>query len=182
MTVETAVSLAAGVAAHSLVLEAFGADSPIELMSAGVLIWRLRIELRSGTAFPEAIERRASRLAAAFLFVLSAYIAVSAAYDLWTHRGQDFTMPGFIVAAAAIPLMYLLAKTKLRTAAEIDSRALRADAVESITCGYLSLIVIIALVAQALLRAWWVSGVSALVIVPFLIREGHESWAQDSCC
>ena len=40
MAVEAAVAIGAGVAAHSLVLEAFGIDSVIELTSAGVLIWR----------------------------------------------------------------------------------------------------------------------------------------------
>src|ERR1700688_4102426 len=41
MTVEAAVAIAAGWVASSLVLAAFGLDSLIELMSAGVLMWRL---------------------------------------------------------------------------------------------------------------------------------------------
>ena len=182
MTVEAAVSIAAGVAAHSLVLEAFGADSVIELLSAGILIWRLRVELERGLAFPEAVEHRASRLAGGLLFALSAYVAVDAVYALWTRQAQGFTIAGLVVTGAAIPVMYVLAKRKLRIADRIGSRALRADAVESITCGYLAVVVVVALLAQLLLGAWWVSGVSALALVPFLVREGREAWNEDSCC
>ena len=48
LIIEAGVALAAGLAAHSLTLVAFGADSVIELMSAAVLLWRLDLELRRG--------------------------------------------------------------------------------------------------------------------------------------
>jgi divalent metal cation (Fe/Co/Zn/Cd) transporter len=153
MTVEAVVALGAGVAAHSLVLEAFGADSVIELMSAGVLIWRLRVELKNGTSFSEATEHRASRIGGGLLFALSAYVTVGAIYGLWRRQGQDFTIAGLLVTGAAIPAMAFLARGKLKIADRIGSRALRADAVESLTCGYLSVVVFVALVAQLLRRA-----------------------------
>jgi hypothetical protein len=53
-------------------LIAFGVDSLIELASAGVLLWRLTIEIRDGAEFSEAIERRASKMAGALLFILAA--------------------------------------------------------------------------------------------------------------
>ena len=182
MTVEAVVALAAGVAAHSLVLEAFGADSMIELMSAGILIWRLRAEQKNGTSFSEVIEHRASRIGGGLLFALSAYVMVGAVYGLWRRQGQDFTIAGLLVTGAAIPTMSFLARGKLKIADRIGSRALRADAVESLTCGYLSVVVFVALVAQLLLGAWWVSGASALILVPFLLREAREAWQEDNCC
>jgi divalent metal cation (Fe/Co/Zn/Cd) transporter len=60
MLIEAAVAIGAGLAAHSLSLIAFGADSLIELASAGVLLWRLDVEIRQGAEFSESIERRAS--------------------------------------------------------------------------------------------------------------------------
>jgi len=182
MVVEAVVALTAGVAAHSLVLEAFGADSVIELLSAGLLIWRLRVELNSGRAFSETIEHRASRVGGSLLFALSAYVAVGAVYGLWTRQGQDFTKAGLIVSGAAIPVMYFLAKGKLRVADQIGSRALRADAIESVTCGYLSSVVFVALIGQFLFNVWWVPAVSALVLVPFLVREAREAWEGGHCC
>ena len=46
MIVEAILSLEAGYQAHSLALTGFGMDSLIELVSAGILVWRLRIEAR----------------------------------------------------------------------------------------------------------------------------------------
>ena len=67
------------------------------------------------------------------LIVLAAYVVVSAAYGLWTREGQEFSTPGLILAALAIPIMWWLARAKMRVADQIGSKALRADAVESIT-------------------------------------------------
>ena len=43
MAVEATVAIGSGISAQSLSLIAFGADSLIELASAGVLLWRLTI-------------------------------------------------------------------------------------------------------------------------------------------
>jgi Protein of unknown function (DUF2975) len=87
MMAETAVAIGAGIAAHSLLLVAFGIDSIIEIISACVLIWRLSVELRRGRAFSEAAERRASRIAGTLLFALALYVVAGAAWGLWQHRG-----------------------------------------------------------------------------------------------
>src|ERR1700693_2255112 len=155
MVIEAAVAIGAGLAAHSLSLIAFGADSLIELASAGVLLWRLDVEMRLGADFPESVEHRASRIGGVLLFALAAYVVVSAAYGLWVRQGQEFSMPGLILAVLAIPIMSWLARAKMRVAEQIDSRALRADAVESITCGYLSGIVVLGLIAQLFMPGWW---------------------------
>ncbi|HVZ32720.1 MAG TPA: cation transporter, partial [Polyangiaceae bacterium] len=176
MIVEAVIAIGSGVSAHSLVLQAFGADSVIELVSAGVLVWRLRVELQSQGSFPEHVERRASRIGGALLFALCAYVTIGAIHSLWTHQGQTFTKAGLAVTAAAIPIMYGLAKSKLRMADRLGSRALRADAMESLTCGYLSVVVVVALLAQLFVGAWWVCAASALVLVPFLLREARAAW------
>jgi divalent metal cation (Fe/Co/Zn/Cd) transporter len=177
MLIEAAVAIGAGLAAHSLSLIAFGADSLIELASAGVLLWRLDVEIRQGAEFSESIERRASRIGGALLFVLAAYVVVSAAYGLRMREGQEFSLPGLIIAALAIPVMWWLAKAKMRVADRIGSRALRADAIESVTCGYLSGVVLIGLVTQLLMPAWWwVDSIASLVIVALLVKEGREAW------
>jgi hypothetical protein len=72
MAVEAIIALTSGIAAHSISLMAFGIDSLIELASAGVLIWRLSVELKHGRAFSETAERIASRIAGGLLFALAA--------------------------------------------------------------------------------------------------------------
>lgn len=182
MTIEAIVAVVAGIAAHSLSLLAFGIDSIIELISAGVLLWRLTVELRHGEKFSEAAERTASRIGGALMFALAVYVVVSASWSLWNREGEAFSLPGSIVTAFAIPTMYFLARAKLRLAEQLGSRALRADAVESIACGYLSAVVVVGLLAQFLFGAWWIDGVTSLAIVYFLIREGREAWQGDDCC
>jgi divalent metal cation (Fe/Co/Zn/Cd) transporter len=182
MMVETAVAIGAGIAAHSLLLFAFGTDSVIEIVSACVLIWRLSVELRRGRDFSEAAERRASRIAGALLFALALYVVAAAAWGLWQHQGAEFSTPGLILTVAAIPIMYVLSRQKLALAEQLGSRALRADAIESITCGWLSFVVVIGLVAQLALAAWWVDSVASLAIVYFLFKEGREAWNGGDCC
>ena len=180
MLIEAAVALGSGVAAHSLSLIAFGADSVIELASAGVLLWRLDVERRRGAEFPESIEQRASRIGGALLFALAAYVVISAAYDLWVREGQEFSVLGLMVAVLAIPVMWRLAKVKMRVADQIGSSALRADAVESITCGYLSGVVIVGLLIQLFMPDWWwVDSFASLVIIALLVKEGREAWQGD---
>ena len=182
MVIEAAVAIASAVEANSLALLAFGIDSLIELASAGVLVWRLTVELRHGQVFAERAERRAARVGGALLFVLAAYVVVGASWKLWMQQGAEFSLPGLIVTVLAMPIMYFLSRRKLRLAEALGSRALRADAVESITCGWLSLVVVAALVMQLLIGVWWVDAVASLGIVWVLVREGREAWAGEQCC
>jgi divalent metal cation (Fe/Co/Zn/Cd) transporter len=181
MTVEAAVAIAAVWAASSLVLTAFGLDSLIELASAGVLMWRLSVELRHGRVFSERAERIASRIGGGLLFLLAAYVTTAAVWQLWRGSGEEISWPGFIVALVAIPAMRNLARRKIAIAEKIESQALRADAMEAVTCGWLSLVVVISLAAQWLVGAWWIDGVGSLAIVWFLVGEGREAWSGDGC-
>jgi divalent metal cation (Fe/Co/Zn/Cd) transporter len=182
MSVEAAVAIGAGVAAGSLTLTAFGVDSLIELASACVLLWRLDVELRRGAQFAEKAERTASRIAGALLLALAAYVVIGAGWKFWTRQGAEFSLAGLIVSVVAIPVMYALARRKLRLADALNSRALRADAVESITCGWLAFVVVGAQAAQLLIDVWWLDPVASLAIVWFLVREGREAWAGEECC
>jgi divalent metal cation (Fe/Co/Zn/Cd) transporter len=127
MLIEAAVAIAAGVIAGSISLLAFGIDSVIELVSAGVLMWRLMVELRYGQAFSESAERRATRIGGGLLFALAAYVILSAAWSFWTRSGQEFSTLGLGVTVAAIPIMYVLSKRKVRIAEQLGSRAMRAE-------------------------------------------------------
>ncbi|HUI35183.1 MAG TPA: cation transporter, partial [Stellaceae bacterium] len=106
----------------------------------------------------------------------------AATWCLWTREGQSFSWPGLAVTMLAIPVMYLLAKRKLVVAEKLGSRALRADAAEAITCGWLSFAVVFGLLAQLALNAWWVDSVTSFAILWFLVREGREAWNVEDCC
>ena len=182
MVIEAAVAISSGAAAASVSLLAFGIDSLIELASACVLIWRLTVELRRGQVFAERAERVASRIAGGLLLALAAYVVVSAGRQLWAGTGQEFSRRGLAITALAMPVMYVLARRKIAVAEALGSRAMRADAMESVTCGWLSLVVLVGIVAQGLTGAWWIDAVASLGIVWFLLKEGREAWRGEACC
>jgi divalent metal cation (Fe/Co/Zn/Cd) transporter len=181
MVIEAIVATAAGVASGSLVLIAFGLDSVVELISAGVLMWRLSVELRDGHAFSESAERIASRIGGALLITLAAYVVIAAGWNLWTRHTEEFSLPGFIVTLLAIPIMRHLARRKIALANQLGSRALRADAMESVTCGWLSVVAVVSLGAQAVSGVWWIDSVGSLAIVWLLVKEGREAWRGECC-
>ena len=175
MAIEATVAIYSAIVAGSISLLAFGIDSLIELASAGVLIWRLTVELRRGQVFAESAERTASRIAGSLLFALAVYVVAAAAWKLWTQTGQSFSWPGLAITLLAMPVMVLLARGKLAVASALGSRAMRADAIESVTCGWLSLVVVVGLAAEALTGAWWIDSAASVGIVWFLLREGWEA-------
>ncbi len=59
---------------------------------------------------------------------------------------------------------------------------LRADVIESITCGWQSFVVVLGLIAQLALGAWWLDSPASLAIVYFRIQEGRDAWEGDECC
>jgi len=187
MTIEGAASLLLGWASKSLLLEAFGIDSVIELFSAAVLLWRLRIEA-SGTATSEHVnfvERRAARLIGYSLYALIAYVILNSGYGLFIAKRITDTHEsvwGILIGLVAKIGMPILAAYKLKVAAHLNSRALRADAIESITCGYLSIVLIIGLAATWLLGWWWLDSVAALGLIPFLVREARAAISGECAC
>jgi divalent metal cation (Fe/Co/Zn/Cd) transporter len=187
MTIEGAASLLLGWASKSLLLEAFGIDSVIELFSAGVLLWRLQVESRgrADAARVEAVERRASGWIGYTLYFLVLYVVFNSAYGLFVaHRVTDTheSVWGIVIGLIAKIGMPILAGFKLKVAARLNSRALRADAIESITCGYLSIVLMVGLAATWLFGWWWLDSVAALALIPFLIKEGRGAISGTECC
>src|SRR5438552_10003325 len=186
MTIEGAASLLLGWASKSLLLEAFGIDSVIELFSAAVLLWRLRVETNSAATFEHVnfVERRAARLVGYSLYVLVAYVVLNSGYGLFIAKRITDTHEsvwGILIGAVAKIGMPILAAYKLKVAARLNSRALRADAIESITCGYLSIVLMIGLAATWLLGWWWLDSVAALALIPFLIKEARAAITGQPC-
>jgi divalent metal cation (Fe/Co/Zn/Cd) transporter len=187
MTIEGAASLLLGWASKSLLLEAFGIDSLIELFSAGVLLWRLRTEA-SGAATSEhveEVEQRAAKWVGYSLYALVVYVLFNSGYGLFVAKRITDTHEsawGILIGVVAKVGMPILAAYKLKVAARLNSRALRADAVESIVCGYLAIVLIVGLAATRILGWWWLDIVAALVLIPFIVKEARSAISGDECC
>src|ERR687898_2092041 len=110
-TIEAVVAVTAGVAAGSIALVGFGFDSMIEVLSAWVVVWQFRGELRGG--YDEERERTALRLIGVTFFILAAYVSVEAVRDLFFVDAEaDVSAIGIALAALSLLVMPVLAWAK----------------------------------------------------------------------
>ena len=180
--VEAVVALWSGATGDSIALFGFGLDSVIEFAASAVVLWRFRIENRVDSVEEiELAERRARRFIGATFLALAAYVALSAAWTLWKSEPPQVSIPGIVIAAASLLVMPVLSIAKLRVAARLDSRVLRAEAKETLACSWLSLTLLLGLVAFAWREWWWADPIAALLMIPWLVKEGLEGFENADC-
>jgi divalent metal cation (Fe/Co/Zn/Cd) transporter len=178
MVFEASAALGIGFVTRSVSLQTFGLDSLIEIASALVLLWRLNVERRGGdSARVESMEHRAERFVGWSLLALAAYVLIQSIYSVIGREQPESSIWGIALAAASLVVMPLLAKLKLRYADRIGSRALHADAFETLACAYLSFTLLLGLGANYLLGWWWADSLAALAMLYFIVREAREALA-----
>jgi divalent metal cation (Fe/Co/Zn/Cd) transporter len=173
--VEGIIALAAGSAASSTALIGFGLDSFVEVSSAAVLIWQFRSRV------PEDRERIALRLIAVSFFALAAWVSIDALRSLIAGGDADASPVGIGLAIASLIVMPLLVRAKRRTGRELGSATVMADSTQTMLCTYLSAVLLVGLVLNALWGWSWADPVAALVIAGVAIREGIAAWRGDHC-
>ena len=176
MTIEAAVAIGAGVAAHSALLVAFGLDSVLELVTGAALLWRLWTEQRGvALARVERAERIAAWITGVGLTLLCVYIVGVALLDLVTRAEASTSVAGLALAAAAVVGMPALAWRKRVIARQLNSEALRGDAACSLTCAYMAGALLVGLALHMLLGWWWVESLALLAFLYWLIPEAREA-------
>ena len=174
-SVEGILALWAGFQAGSIALVGFGLDSFIECAAAGLLLWRLAIEARGASAERiEHSERRVHRFIGGTFVALALYVLFQAGWTLWQQKTVEESFLGIVLAVVSLVIMPLVSWGKLRAARIIASPALRSEAKETLACSYLSFTLLLGLVANAVAGWWWADPVAALLMVPWLVKEGLE--------
>ncbi len=171
---EGIISIAAGVIAGSIALVAFGLDSFIEVTSAAVIIWRFR-KHGLGEAEETAAEKRAILVVGITFILLATYVLFEALRKLLVQEHPDASTLGIIITAISVIVMPGVAFLKRGVAEQLKSRALLADAKETLACSYLSVTVLLGLGANMLFGWWWADPVAGLAIVYWLVKEGWEA-------
>ena len=177
---EAIVSIVAGLLAGSVALTGFGLDSAIEVTAAGAAQWRLRADVASERR--ERVERVTVLIIGWSFVALAAYVIGDSASTLWRHEKPDMSIAGIAILVASVVVMPLLARAKRRVALEIDSRTLKADAMQTSLCAYLSAIGLAGVALNAILGWWWADPVAALVMVPIIANEGIEALRGEREC
>ncbi len=176
--VEGVIALWSGVVAGSIALVAFGADSYIEVVAASLVLWRLGIE---DSERAESVEQWVVRFIGWTFLALSAAIAFRSGWALFDGGGAEESLVGIGLAAVSVTFMPLVALWKLRIAAEGNLQSVAIEAKETIACSGLSLTLLIGLVANAALGWWWLDAATALLLVPWLLREGLDGIRGEDC-
>lgn len=178
--IEAVASVTFGIRAESIALVGFGLDSIIEVSSAAILVWRLS---HKGTLEEESKkDKKALFLVGISFFLLAAYVGYESIMKLWHGEKPEASLAGVIIATLSILIMPSLGLAKRKIARQIGSKALEADAMETIICSYLSGVLLVGLALNWLFGWWWADPVAGLAMIYFLVKEGREAISGDDCC
>src|ERR1700682_2734158 len=177
--IEGLVAVAMGVIAGSISLVGFGIDSFIEVTSGSVLLWRMSVD--ADVQRRELNEKRALRVVGICFLGLAAYIAYESAVDLWSRRAPEDSVPGIVLACVSLVVMPLLSRAKRKVGRALGSAAMHADAKQTEFCTYLSAILLVGLLLNAILGLWWADPAAALIMVPIIAKEGIEGLKVKAC-
>ena len=174
---EATIAIWAALIAGSVALLAFGLDSIIELFAGAIMIWcfwKEREDQESKT------EEKALRLIGLTFFLLAVFIIFqSIATLLGFFSPPKESLVGILITISSAISMTVLFFYKRKISIQIGSRALRAEAYQSLFCDLQDLVVLVGLGLNSLFGWWWADPAMALVLVPFLIREGLESFEDE---
>jgi divalent metal cation (Fe/Co/Zn/Cd) transporter len=176
--IEAAIAVAAGVAAGSIALIGFGADSLIESVAGLVLLWRFG----SRRAASEAAERRAQKLIGASFFLLAVYVGAEAFRTLLGGDHPHVSWVGIGLSAFTLATMPPLAAAKARVGEQLGSSATKSEGRQNMLCAYLSAGLLVGLGGNALFGLWWLDPAVAVLIAAVAVNEGREAWRGESCC
>jgi divalent metal cation (Fe/Co/Zn/Cd) transporter len=178
MTVEGAVAITAGILASSIALIAFGLDSVVEGMASLVIVWRFT----GRRVFSSAAEGRAQKLVALQFFLLAPYVAVELVRALLGGEQPDVSWLGIGLAVASLITMPMLGIAKERLADQLGSAATKGEGRQNMLCAYLAGALLVGLLGNALLSAWWLDPAVGLLIAAVAVKEGREAWRGEGCC
>jgi divalent metal cation (Fe/Co/Zn/Cd) transporter len=177
---EGLIGLIAGTIAGSVSLIGFGIDSFIEVVSAATLLWRMSVDADERKR--EHNEKIAFRIVGSCFLALAFYITCQSVAHLLHRQAPERSIPGIVLACTAVVVMPLLSRAKRRVGNELKSGAMKADAKQADFCMYLSLILLVGLLLNAVLGWWWADATAALIMVPIITKEGWDGIQGKSCC
>jgi divalent metal cation (Fe/Co/Zn/Cd) transporter len=183
---EGLISIFFGISDETLTLFGFGIDSFIEVISGiGILAMVLRIRQNPETPRSQ-FERAALRVTGTSFYLLAAGLAITAIYNLFTAHKPETTLPGLMISAISIAVMWVLVVGKRKVGHKLDSSPILADANCTLVCIYMSLVLLASSLIYQFTGFGSVDSIGALGLIYFSYSEGKESFEnaedmEDSC-
>ena len=182
---EGAASFVVGISNQQLELMTQGGQSIVEVLSAILVLWRLRAQAAL-TDERQILEReRYGVRAIGFLFVILVLLVVCAAVDRFVQRVEPAsTWPGLILSSIEMAAMLCLWRLKRRTALELHSATLEEDAECTCNCAKIGFAIFVGSLVWFLQPAitaaclstwcnfWWLDSALSLLIAAFIFKDG----------
>lgn len=122
-------------------------------------------------------ERRAQRAVA-----VPPYVAARAAADLLTGSHATPSRLGIALTISSVLIMPVLGRAKRRLGARLGSVATTGEGTQNLLSAHLAAVVLVGLLANAAVGAWWLDPMIALLAAAVAVREGRQAWRGEQCC
>lgn len=177
MTLEGGIAILAGLLAGSVALIGFGIDSAIEGFASVIIVWRFT----GSRMFSDDAESRAQKLVAIQFFLLAPYVGFESIKALVAGEHPDVSWLGVALSASSMVVMPYLGIAKQRIADQIGSAATKGEGRQNMLCAYLAGALLVGLLGNALIGAWWLDPIVGLLIAVVAVQEGVEAWKGEGC-
>ncbi|HVE65636.1 MAG TPA: cation transporter [Thermoanaerobaculia bacterium] len=155
----------------SLALLAFSIESAIEGGAAFLAVRHLRLLADEEQDHARHDHALARWIGVSFL-LLGTYVLVRAIFELSRGSEAEESLLGLFLTLFASFGMPFIGWIKWRTARQLGSKGLAAEAKESISCSALSFLTLIAMVGGLAGAPGWLDPALSLLMVPWFLREG----------
>jgi divalent metal cation (Fe/Co/Zn/Cd) transporter len=172
---EGLVSVFFGVTDETLALFGFGIDSVIEVLS-GLGIWHMVIRIRNNKGENiDDFQKTALRITGISFYILTISLILTVAYNIYTGHKPETTFWGIIVSSISILTMIILTSLKLNVGKRLHSDAVIADANNTKTCVYLSILLLASSLLYEIFKIGYIDSIGALGIAFYAFKEGREA-------
>ena len=173
---EGVISIFFGLEDETLALFGFGADSFVEVISGiGILHMIIRMK-KSEVDQRDKFERTALKITGFSFYLLTTGLVIGSALNIINDIKPETTLVGIIVSAISIFTMYYLMNAKLKVGKELNSDAIIADANCTMTCFYLSFLLLASSGLYELFQIAYIDIAGSLGIAYFAFKEGREAF------
>ncbi|CAG8467083.1 11265_t:CDS:1 [Diversispora eburnea] len=179
---EGVISTYFGAESSSLSLIFFGINAFIEVISASLVLWRFKTEMKSEdensiNSKEENLkkERRATVIMGNLFISLSLGTIINATVALIKKRQPDTALPTLIISSVSLSFMLFLWLGKRYLAFNLDSAILAAEAQCSLACLEITGVIFLgSLLYVVWSEGWWLDSTAALFLGLLFAKDGIE--------
>jgi divalent metal cation (Fe/Co/Zn/Cd) transporter len=115
-------------------------------------------------------------------FILAPYVGVESVRALLGGEHPEVSWLGIGLSITSVIVMPVLGIAKSRLAEQIGSAATKGEGRQNVLCAYLAGALLVGLVGNAAVGAWWLDPAVGLLIAGVAVKEGVEAWRGEGCC